>query len=49
MITSNGVKLKIKNQLMILKKRVYRDYNYNFNQKLKSTFDYLLDVIYIYY
>ena len=49
MITSNGVKLKIKNQLMFLKKRVYRNYNYNFNQKLKSTFDYLLDVIYIYY
>ena len=49
MITSNGVKLKIKNQLMFLKKRVYRDYNCNFNQKLKSTFDYLLDVIYIYY
>ena len=48
-ITSVGVKSKIKNQLIFFKKRVYRDYNYDFNPKLKATFDYLFDAIDIYY
>lgn len=49
MITSDGVKRKINNQLKFLKNRIYRDYDYSFNQKLKATFDYLFDVIDIYY
>ena len=48
-ITSVGVKSKIKNQLIFFKKRVYRDYSYDFNPKLKATFDYLFDAIDIYY
>ena len=49
LITSDGVKKKINNQLQFLKNRIYRDYDYKFNQKLKATFDYLFDVIDIYY
>ena len=48
-ITSVGIKSKIKNQLIFFKKRVYRDYSYDFNPKLKATFDYLFDAIDIYY
>lgn len=43
-ITSDGVKTKIRNQLLFFKTRIYRDYDYSFNQTLKAAFDYLIEI-----
>lgn len=49
MITSKGVNLKIKDKLEFLKNRIYKYYDYSFNTPLKTTFDYIIEVIDIFY
>lgn len=48
-ITSPGIQIKISKKLKEFKNRIFRDYNYCFNESLKATFDYFLEVIDIFY
>ena len=48
-ITSDGVHLKIKDKLDFFKNRVFKYYDYTFNESLRATFNYLIEVIDIFY
>ncbi|MBB5183802.1 Abi family protein [Catenisphaera adipataccumulans] len=48
-ITSDGVHLKIKKKLDFFRNRIFKYYDYNFNKSLRATFNYLVDIIDIFY
>lgn len=49
MITNMEVKEEINKKLKLWTQRIYKNYDYKFNESLRATFDYLIDVIDIFY
>lgn len=43
------IHLKIKDKLDFFKNRVFKYYDYKFNESLRATFNYLIEVIDIFY